>query len=91
MTGAFDAKGAAGEIRAGYKTVATFGAWVLEAGALSAEEVPVLSDVAADVPGRRSIWLRLGRYWWVWDDGTVHSYRPVRATLTGRHRTRLAE
>jgi hypothetical protein len=84
----FDAKGSGGEVRIAYKPIAQFGAWELANGVITSEDIRQVDPVGVDLPGPRTVRVKVGQYWMTWA-ADVHSYEPyIRAVLTGKPRTR---
>lgn len=79
----FEARGPEGQVRLGYRTVATFGVWSLStAGRLTADAVDADAFWSLQA-GPQTVRVRMGSGWWTWTECAVHRVAPLVAHVGG--------
>lgn len=77
------AVGPAGELRLGYQVAARLGSWTFQEDRVEAA-VEDANEFFLDQPGAKSLWLRMGRKYWVWQTvDVVDAGRPMVVRVSG--------
>lgn len=83
----FDVKGARGEIKVGYRTIATFGRWELNTSNALTSDTVQADPFWSSMPGQRTVRVQVGTSWWSWSDCQVASLSPLYVTVGGHRQT----